>query len=85
MPAGSAVRNRSEAVTVATPRGEVEVVRQEVRGAQARQLLDVVLARPQKGQRRVERGVDRTRGDQEGDAAAAPQAPSLAERGCRAG
>lgn len=33
MPAGSAVRNRSEAVTVATPRGEVEVVRQEVRGA----------------------------------------------------
>ena len=32
MPAGSAVRNRSETVTVATPRGEVEVLRQEVRG-----------------------------------------------------
>lgn len=32
MPAGGAVRNRSKAVTVATPRGEVEVVRQEMRG-----------------------------------------------------
>jgi hypothetical protein len=32
MPAGSAVRNRSETVTVVTPRGEVEVVRQEMRG-----------------------------------------------------
>jgi hypothetical protein len=32
MPAGSAVRNRSEAVTVVTPRGEVEVARQEMRG-----------------------------------------------------
>jgi len=32
MPAGSAVRNRSETVTVATPRGEVEVLRQEMRG-----------------------------------------------------
>ncbi len=32
MPAGSAVRNRSEIVTVATPRGEVEVARQEVGG-----------------------------------------------------
>jgi hypothetical protein len=33
VPAGSAVRNRSEAVTVATPRGEVEVARQEMRGS----------------------------------------------------
>ena len=32
MPAGSAVRNRSGTVTVSTPRGEVEVVRQEMRG-----------------------------------------------------
>ena len=32
MPAGNAVRNRSETVTVRTPRGEVEVVRQEMRG-----------------------------------------------------
>jgi hypothetical protein len=32
MPAGSAIRNRSETVTVVTPRGEVEVVRQEMRG-----------------------------------------------------
>jgi hypothetical protein len=32
MPAGSAVRNRSETVTVVTPRGEVEVARQEMRG-----------------------------------------------------
>ncbi len=32
MPAGSAVRNRSETVTVATPRGPVEVVRQQTRG-----------------------------------------------------
>jgi hypothetical protein len=32
MPAGSAVRNRSEIVTVMTPRGEVQVVRQETRG-----------------------------------------------------
>jgi hypothetical protein len=32
MPAGSAVRNRSETVTVSTPRGEVEVVRQQMRG-----------------------------------------------------
>jgi hypothetical protein len=32
MPAGSAVRNRSETVTLMTPRGEVEVVRQEMRG-----------------------------------------------------
>jgi len=32
MPAGSAVRNRSETMTVATPRGEVEVARQEMRG-----------------------------------------------------
>jgi hypothetical protein len=32
MPAGTAVRNRSEIVTVATPRGEVEVARQEMRG-----------------------------------------------------
>src|SRR6516165_12749895 len=32
MPAGSAVRNRSGTVTVVTPRGEVEVARQETRG-----------------------------------------------------
>ena len=32
MPAGSAVRNRSETVTVVTPRGEVELARQEMRG-----------------------------------------------------
>lgn len=32
MARGSAVRNRSESVTVTTPRGPVEVVRQEVRG-----------------------------------------------------
>ena len=32
MPAGSAIRNRSETVTVVTPRGEVEVARQEMRG-----------------------------------------------------
>jgi hypothetical protein len=32
MPAGSAIRNRSEPVTVVTPRGGVEVVRQEMRG-----------------------------------------------------
>jgi len=32
MARGSAIRNRSESVTVSTPRGPVEVVRQEVRG-----------------------------------------------------
>ncbi len=32
MARGSAIRNRSESVTVGTPRGPVEVVRQEVRG-----------------------------------------------------
>ncbi|HEY2438458.1 MAG TPA: hypothetical protein VGH93_14850 [Solirubrobacteraceae bacterium] len=32
MSRGSAVRNRSEPVTVPTPRGPVEVVRQEMRG-----------------------------------------------------
>ena len=32
MPAGSAVRNRSEPVTVVTPRGEIEVLRQEMHG-----------------------------------------------------
>lgn len=32
MPAGSAVRDRSETMTVVTPRGEVEVARQEMRG-----------------------------------------------------
>ena len=32
MPAGSAIRNRSESVTVVTPRGEIDVVRQEMRG-----------------------------------------------------
>ena len=32
MPAGSAVRNRSETVIVVTPRGDVEVARQEMRG-----------------------------------------------------
>ena len=32
MAAGSAVRNRSESVTVLTPRGEIEVLRQEMRG-----------------------------------------------------
>lgn len=32
MPGGSAVRNRSEVVIVRTPRGEVEVFRQEMRG-----------------------------------------------------
>ena len=32
MPAGRAVRNRSESVTVVTPRGEIEVLRQEMRG-----------------------------------------------------
>lgn len=32
MPAGSSVRNRSETVTIVTPRGEVEVVHQEMRG-----------------------------------------------------
>jgi hypothetical protein len=33
MPAGSAVRNRSETVTIGTPRGEVEIARQETRGS----------------------------------------------------
>jgi hypothetical protein len=32
MAAGSAIRNRSQIVTVVTPRGAVEVARQEVRG-----------------------------------------------------
>jgi hypothetical protein len=32
MPAGSAVRNRSEVATVPTPRGPVDVLRQEMRG-----------------------------------------------------
>jgi hypothetical protein len=32
MPAGGAIRNRSETVTVVTPRGEVVVARQEMRG-----------------------------------------------------
>ena len=32
MPAGSAIRNRSETVTVVTSRGGVEVARQEMRG-----------------------------------------------------
>ena len=32
MPAGNAIRNRSEIVTVVTPRGGVEVARQETRG-----------------------------------------------------
>jgi hypothetical protein len=32
MPAGSAVGNRSGTVTIATPRGEVDVLRQEMRG-----------------------------------------------------
>ena len=32
MARGSAVRNRSESVTVGTPRGSVEVARQEMRG-----------------------------------------------------
>ena len=32
MPQGSSVRNRSEPTTIATPRGAVEVVRQEMRG-----------------------------------------------------
>ena len=32
MPAGSAVRSRSETVIVVTPHGEVEVLRQEMRG-----------------------------------------------------
>jgi hypothetical protein len=33
---GSAVRNRSEIVTVSTPRGAVEVVRQEMQGLKQR-------------------------------------------------
>ena len=33
MARGTAVRNRSESVTVSTPRGGVEVARQQVRGA----------------------------------------------------
>lgn len=36
MAQGSSVRNRSEAVTVETPRGPVEVVRQEMRGVHRR-------------------------------------------------
>jgi len=36
MAAGSAVRNRSETVTVQTPRGPVDVVRQEARGLRQR-------------------------------------------------
>jgi hypothetical protein len=32
MPAGSAIRNRSETVNVETPRGPVEVARQQTRG-----------------------------------------------------
>ena len=32
MPQGSSVRNRSEPTTIATPRGAVEVMRQEMRG-----------------------------------------------------
>lgn len=32
MPAGSAIRNRSETISVVTPRGGVEVLRQEMRG-----------------------------------------------------
>jgi hypothetical protein len=36
MPASTAVRNRSETVTVATPRGPVEVARQQMRGLRQR-------------------------------------------------
>jgi hypothetical protein len=36
MPTGSAVRDRSRTVTVVTPRGEVEVLRQEMRGLSRR-------------------------------------------------
>jgi hypothetical protein len=36
MRAGSAVRNRSEIATIATPRGPVDVLRQEMKGLQQR-------------------------------------------------
>ena len=49
MPAGSAVRNRSETMTVATPRGEVEVARQGDARPEARQLLDVFWLARRKG------------------------------------
>jgi hypothetical protein len=44
MPAGGAAHNRSNAVTVVTLRGEVEVVGKKC-GPEAMQLLDMVLAR----------------------------------------
>jgi hypothetical protein len=36
MAAGSAVRNRSQIVTIETPRGQVEVLRQQMRGLRER-------------------------------------------------
>jgi metal-sulfur cluster biosynthetic enzyme len=81
MAGGSAIRNRSEIVTVLSPRGPVEVVRQEMRGPPARQLMEGALARASEGKRQLVRGLDRPRGDPQGDAAPAAQPTGLAARG----
>jgi hypothetical protein len=45
MPVGSAVRNRSDTVTVPTPRGPVDVLRQDMRGLRQHSWTTFWLAR----------------------------------------
>src|SRR5437660_11355736 len=79
--AGSSVRNRSEPVTVETPRGPVEVVRQQWRTQQPRGKWRWEWLARRQGQRDWRQGATSTRGDPSGGAAARRQAPGVAARG----
>src|SRR5438105_10256740 len=79
--AGSSVRNRSDTVTVETPRGPVEVVRQQWRTQQPRGKWRWEWLARRQGPARLAARHDSTRGDPSGGAAARRQAPGVAARG----
>jgi hypothetical protein len=79
--AGRAVANRSDPVTVATPRGPVEVVRQQWRSQRAGSRWEWEWLARRGGQPRLEARLHGARGDPPGDVAAAGQAARVAHSG----
>ena len=81
MASGSAVRNRSEIVTVVTPRGHVEVARQEMRGLRRGSGWRWFWVARRSGKADWCEASTAPRSDPQSDAAAAAQAARVAQRG----
>jgi hypothetical protein len=83
--AGRAVANRSEPITVSTPRGPVKVVRQQWHSQRAGSRWQWEWLARSGGQRDWKQGSTAARSDPSGDVAAAGEAARMAHRCCRRG